>query len=63
MMYPTRIEQDYILRNILHVGEKVPVSVQEMTYHQLSLFDDVNFRQEQFLTQQGRKAPIEHYIN
>ena len=21
MMYPTKIEQDYILRNLLHVGE------------------------------------------
>ena len=48
MMYPTKIEQDYILRNLLSVGEKVPISVQEMSYKQLSLFDDVNFRKEQF---------------
>ena len=51
MMYPTKIEQDYILRNLLSVGDKVPISVQEMGYKQLSLFDDVNFRQEQFLVQ------------
>lgn len=63
MMYPTKIEQDYILRNLLSVGEKVPISVQEMTYKQLSLFDDVNFRQEQFLVQNGKKAPIEQWIN
>lgn len=63
MMYPTKIEQDYILRNLLSVGEKVPISVQEMTYKQLSLFDDVNFRQEQFLVQSGKKAPIEQWIN
>ena len=48
MMYPTKLEQDYILRNLLSVGDKVPISVREMGYKQLSLFDDVNFRQEQF---------------
>jgi len=48
MLYPTRIEQDYILRNLLSVGDKVPISVREMGYKQLSLFDDVRFRQEQF---------------
>ena len=47
MMYPTKIEQDYILRNLLSVGEKLPISVQEMGYRQLSLFDDVHFKQEQ----------------
>lgn len=63
MMYPTKIEQDYILRNLLSVGEKVPISVREMTYKQLSLFDDVNFRQEQFLVKSDKKAPIEQWIN
>ena len=48
MMYPTKLEQDYILRNLLSVGDKVPISVREMGYKQLSLFDDVRFRQEQF---------------
>lgn len=47
MMYPTKIDQDYILRNLLHTGEKVPISVQELNYRQLSLFDDVRFREEQ----------------
>ena len=47
-MYPTKLEQDYILRNLLSVGDKVPISVREMGYKQLSLFDDVRFRQEQF---------------
>lgn len=47
MMYPTKIEQDYILRNLLSVGDNVPISIQEMSYKQISLFDDVNFRQEQ----------------
>lgn len=47
MMYPTKIEQDYILRNLLSTDERVPISVREMGYQQLSLFDDVKFRQEQ----------------
>ena len=47
MMYPTKLEQDYILRNLLSVGEKVPLAVRELNYRQISLFDDVNFRQEQ----------------
>ena len=62
MMYPTKIEQDYILRNLLSVGDKVPVAVQEMGYKQLSLFDDMNFRQEQFVSQSEKRAPIEQWI-
>lgn len=63
MMYPTKMEQDYILRNLLNAGEKIPGAVGQMTYRQLSLFDDVNFRQEQFvLSPHVRKAPIEHMI-
>jgi len=47
MLYPTKMEQDYILRNLLDVGEKVPIGVRELGFRQLSLFDDVNFRREQ----------------
>ena len=47
MMYPTKMEQDYILRNLLNVGEKLPISVTQMNYKQLSLFDDYHFRMEQ----------------
>lgn len=47
MMYPTKLDQDYILRNFLSVGDKVPIEIREMGYQQLSLFDDVKFRQEQ----------------
>lgn len=47
MMYPTKIEQDYILRNLLHAGEKLPITVEQMNYRQLSLFDNVNFGSEQ----------------
>ena len=45
MMYKTRIEEDYIMRNLLNTKEKLPDSVTGMTYRQLSLFDDVTFRE------------------
>ena len=47
-MYPTKIEEDYIMRNLLDVKEKLPAHIEHMSYQQLSLFDDVNFRMEQF---------------
>lgn len=47
MMYRTRIEEDYIMRNLLNTKEKLPDSVTGMTFKQLSLFDDVNFREAQ----------------
>lgn len=40
MMYPVKIEEDYILRNLLSVGEKLPFEA--TGYRQLSLFDDYN---------------------
>ena len=45
MMYPVKIEEDYITRNLLSVGEKLPKEVTNMGYRQLSLFDDANFRE------------------
>ncbi len=43
MMYPVRIEEDYITRNLLNTKEKIPEGAHGMTYRQLSLFDDANF--------------------
>ena len=43
MMYPVKLEQDYIARNLLDAGEWLPQEVRGMTYQQLSLFDDVRF--------------------
>lgn len=40
MMYPTKIEQDYIIRNLMATKEKLPDSVRNSGYRQLSLFDD-----------------------
>lgn len=40
LMYPTKIEEDYIARNLISNHEKLPFSRDGMTYKQLSLFDD-----------------------
>lgn len=39
MMYPTKLEEDYILRNMIDPREKLPVDPEEITYRQLTLFD------------------------
>ncbi len=44
MMYPVKIESDYILNHMLEIKEKLPPGVGGSgVYQQLSLFDDVNF--------------------
>lgn len=40
MMYPTKIEEDYITRNLIGTKERLPFDRDGMTYRQLSLFDD-----------------------
>jgi len=44
MMYPVKIEEDYIMRNLLSVKERLPFDLEH--YHQLNLFDDygIQFR-------------------
>src|SRR5699024_5105490 len=39
MMYPVRLEEDYIARNLLETKEKLPAEVRDLGYRQLSLFD------------------------
>lgn len=41
MMYPTKIDEDYIARNLLNVGERLPegINASGSSYKQLSLFD------------------------
>ena len=39
MMYRTKLDEDYIVRNIVDVKENFPFSKDGMTYKQLSLFD------------------------
>lgn len=43
MMYRTKVEEDYITRNLLTVREKLPFEVGGLSFRQLSLFDDTNF--------------------
>lgn len=50
MMYKTKIEEDYITRNLLNTKERLPDSIAGMNYQQLSLFDDVNFTGNQIVT-------------
>lgn len=45
-MYPTRLEEDYIMRNLLYGKERLPFEMDQVTYRQLSLFDDASFYQE-----------------
>ena len=40
MMYPVRMNEDFILRNLLDPREKLPKGLGEISYRQLSLFDD-----------------------
>lgn len=43
-MYPVKLEEDYILRNILDGKEKLPPGCRQVpSYEQLSLFDDPRF--------------------
>ena len=46
-MYPIKMEEDYILRNLLNTDTRVPGCAENLTYRQLSLFDDVRFGENQ----------------
>lgn len=44
MMYPIKVDEDYITRQLLATKEKLPYGIdKDITYRQLSLFDDFNF--------------------
>lgn len=42
MMYPVRIDEDYITRNLLNTKERLPEGSDGMTFRQMTLFDDMN---------------------
>ncbi len=44
-MYPVKLEEDYITRNLLYEKERLPFDKRQVTYKQLSLFDDFRFMQ------------------
>ena len=52
MMYPTKLEEDYIVRNLTTDKNRIKFGSDGMTYKQMSLFDDGNFTG--IVTQQER---------
>ena len=42
MMFPVKLDEDYITRNLLNTKERLPEEIGGITYRQLSLFDDMN---------------------
>ena len=47
LLYPSvRIEEDFITRQLLDCRERLPFDADGVTYRQLSLFDDRNFRMD-----------------
>ncbi len=46
MLYRTKIEEDYITRNLLNVKERLPFDVDGATYKQVTLFDTGLFPEE-----------------
>lgn len=43
LMYPVKLEEDYIVRNLTDVQERVRLGTDGMSYRQMSLFDDGRF--------------------
>lgn len=44
MMYPTKLEEDYIVRNLTDPKDRIRFGSDGMTYRQMSLFDDGQFQ-------------------
>ena len=43
MMYPVKLEEDYIVRNLTDEKSRIRLGSDGMSYRQMSLFDDMNF--------------------
>ena len=43
MMYPVKIEEDYIVRNLTEKKDRIQFGTDGMSYRQMSLFDDDRF--------------------
>ena len=43
LMYPVKLEEDYIVRNLTSEKDRIQFGSDGMTYRQMSLFDDVEF--------------------
>ncbi len=46
MMYPTKLEEDYIVRNLTDEKQRIRFGSDGMSYRQMSLFDDGMFERE-----------------
>lgn len=46
MMYPTKLEEDYIVRNLTDEKQRIQFGSDGMSYRQMSLFDDGMFQRE-----------------
>jgi len=53
--YPTRIEEDYITRQLLYEKDRLPFEKDGITYRQLSLFDDYHYGELQQERERWRK--------
>lgn len=54
MMYRTRLEEDYIVRNLVAEDRRNPFSADTITYRQLTLFDDMHFQSPTTQTDRGQ---------
>ena len=46
MMYPVKLDEDYIVRNLTEVNERIQFGSDGMSYRQMSLFDDQSFQRK-----------------
>jgi hypothetical protein len=50
-MYPINIEENFITRQLVALKDQVPLGIEkDITFQQLSLFDDVNFKPDYPIT-------------
>lgn len=56
MMYPTKLEEDYIVRNLTDKQQRIQFGSDGMSYRQMKLFDDGMFQRDISPTEQFRTA-------
>lgn len=56
LMYPVKLEEDYIVRNLTNPRDRVLFGSDGMSYRQMSLFDDKNFMRPIGAVEQQRTA-------
>lgn len=56
MMYPVKLDEDYIVRNLTDEKERVRFGSDGMSYRQMSLFDDGSFVRPLSVTEQLQTA-------